>query len=191
MKKYLILSIAFLTYLSASIAVTAQEFKPTDAYTITNERSLGQEEEGVFLVDIVPSADPSKTIATVQVADRDVLSGVQLTLLANPGLEDVSEILKVAFVYNACCTSTETHYVLVKSDDDFIALPSIVNLYCDTLQEDTRYIFPSQAYGAEGSIRRAAITYTETFSIKAVEVLQSIVWNDDDFDNEDAITAID
>ena len=79
---------------------------------------------------------------------------------------------------------------MVSNDNDFIALPSIKNEYAYEPILDIHYIFPNQLFGKEGTILRAALEYTETATIKDIKVLRSIAWNDDDFDTEDAITAI-
>lgn len=174
-----------------SICITnAQEFKLTDTYDITNQRSSGQEEEDTWLVDVIESNNPERLVAILSIADFGLLDEIRISVLSNPDLEDINKILKVTLEYNACCSSTEEFYYLVSNDNDFIALPSIKNEYAYEPISDIHYIFPNQLFGKEGTILRAALEYTETATIKDIKVLRSIAWNDDDFDTEDAITAI-
>ncbi len=184
MQKIILLVFALSLY-----TTNAQEFKTTNKYTLTNVRSMGQEEEGKALIDLVVSEDRSNRIATVEITELELLEGIQITVLSNPNLEEISEILKVEVEYAACCSSTEGYYFLVTDAGDFIALPRLENLYCDTTRSDTHYVFPSQAFGQEGMVLRAALQYNETYTVKDIKVLQGFVWKDDDFDYKDAITA--
>lgn len=169
----------------------AQEFTVTEKYTVMNTRSIDQKDEnGRALIDLVSSDDLSNTIATLNIAAQELLEEIHMTSLQYPGLEDIAEIVKVELAYSACCISTDTYYFLVSEDKNFISLPRLENLYCDGTETDTHYIFPSQAYGQEGTILRAKKHYTTTYEVKNIEVTQSFVWNDDDFDQEEAISAI-
>jgi len=186
MKKFILLAFIF------SICITnAQEFKLTDSYDITNQRSSGQEEEDTWLVDVIVSNNPESHVATLSISDFGLLDEIRISVLSDPNLEDINEILKVTLEHNACCSSTEEFYYLVTNDNDYITLPSIKNEYAYEPISDIHYIFPNQSFGKEGTILRAALQYTEAYTIKDIKVLRSIVWNDDDFDTEDAITAID
>ncbi|APQ16136.1 hypothetical protein A9200_10830 [Maribacter hydrothermalis] len=168
----------------------AQEFQLTDKYDVTNQRSSGQQEEDIWLVDVIVTNNPESHVATLSISDFGLLDEIRISVLSNPDLEDINEILKVTVEYNACCSSTEEYYYLVSNDNDFISLPGIKNEYAYEPITDIHYIFPNQLFGKEGTILRAALQYTETATIKEIKVLRSIAWNDDDFDTEDAITAI-
>lgn len=185
MKKIILLAFAFSFYVT-----NAQDFKTSDKYTLTNERFVSQDNDGKALVDLVLREDSSATIAVLDIVEKELLDAVNISVLSNPDLEDITEIIKVELEYSACCVSTDTYYFMLTSDNDFIALPHIENLYCDTTQIDTHYVFPSQSFGQEGAIVKAELQYNEKYTIKDIKVLQSIVLNDDDFDYEDAITAI-
>ncbi len=185
MKNIILLAFTFTLYVT-----NAQDFNTTEKYTLMNARSIGQEEEGLAQIDLVSSEDSSKTIAIVDITELELLENIRVTVLSEPNLEDINEIVKVELEYSACCVSTDTYYFLVTKENDFIALPRIENVYCDAPQIDTHYVFPNQTYGQEGKILKAELQYTETYTIKDIEVLQSFVWNDDDFDYQDAITAI-
>ncbi|TMM56625.1 hypothetical protein FEE95_08960 [Maribacter algarum] len=189
MKNSILLSLTFLTCTFGLSVTNAQQFRTTEKYTLINERGIGQEEEGAAQIDFVALEDNGETIAILDIGSLELLEDVHVTLLSEPNLEDISEILKVELEYSACCTSTDTYYFLVTDENDFIALPKLENEYCGETQLDMHYIFPSQECGQEGAILKAELQYTETYTIKDIDVLQSIVWNDDDFDYEDAITA--
>ncbi|WP_437372726.1 hypothetical protein [Maribacter litoralis] len=167
----------------------AQEFQLTDKYNVTHQRNIGQEEEDTWAVDVRASENPGKSLATLAIADFGLLDEMRISVLEQPGLEEVTEVLKITIEYNTCCASTEEFYYLV-TNDDFIALPSVKNEYAYEPISDIHYIFPNQSFGQEGTILRAALQYTETYTVKDIKVLRSIAWNDDDFDTEDAITAI-
>jgi hypothetical protein len=168
----------------------AQEFQLTDKYNVTNQRSIGQEEEDTWAIDVIVSENPSNSLATLSIQDFGLLDEIRISVLDNPGLDDITEILKITIEYNTCCASTEEFYYLVSNENDIIALPSVKNEYAYEPISDIHYIFPNQSFGKEGTILRAALQYTETYTVKDIKVLRSIAWNDDDFGTEDAITAI-
>ncbi|WP_339627748.1 hypothetical protein [uncultured Maribacter sp.] len=185
MKNLTLLAILFSIYIT-----NAQEFQLTDTYDILNQRSSGQEEEDIWLVDVIVKDNPENPIASLAISNFGLLDEIRISVLENPGLENVTEILKITIEYNVCCASTEEFYYLVRNDNDFIALPSIKNEYAYEPISDIHYIFPIQSYGKEETILKAALQYTETYTIKDINVLRSIAWNDNDFNTEDAFTAI-
>lgn len=167
----------------------AQEFQLTDKYNVTHQRSIGQEEEDTWALNVIVAENPINSLATLVITDFGLLDEIRISVLEQPVLEDVTEIVKISIDYNTCCASTEEFYYLV-TNDDFIALPSVKNEYAYDPISDIHYIFPNQRFGKEGTILRVALQYTETYTVKDIKVLRSIAWNDDDFDTEDAITAI-
>ena len=137
----------FFAFVICVCATNAQEFKLTNTYDVTNQRTVGQEEEDTWAVDVIETKNPEKTIATLNITDFGLLDEIRISVLQEPeyAYEPISDI---------------------------------------------HYIFPNQSFGKEGTILRAALQYTEKYTIKDIKVLRSIAWNDDDFDTEDAITAI-
>ena len=189
MKNSILLTLTFLACTFGLSTTNAQEFQTSEKYSVVNERIVGQEEEGISQIDLVASEDNSKTIAILDISAIELLEEAHITILTEPNLGAIHEILKVELEYAVCCTVTDTYYFLVTNENDFVALPKLENEYCGETQVDTHYIFPSQKYGKEGTILKAELQYTDTYTIKDIDVLQSIVWNDDDFDYEDVITA--
>lgn len=179
----------FFAFVFCVCATNAQEFKLTNTYDVTNQRTVGQEEEDTWAVDVIETKNPEKSIATLNIADFGLLDEIRISVLEEPALEGITEILKITLEYTACCSSTEEFYYLV-GEDRVITLPSIKNEYAYEPILDIHYIFPNQSFGKEQTILRAAVHYTETYTIKDIKVLRSIAWNDDDFGSEDAITAI-
>jgi hypothetical protein len=176
-------------FLLGVCVTNAQEFQLTDKYNVTNQRFIGQEEEDTWAIDVIDTDNPERHLATLTIADFGLLDEIRISVLTSPDLENISEILKVTLEYSACCSSTEEYYYLVTNDNDFIALPSIKNEYAYDPISDIHYIFPNHSFGKEGTILRAVLKYTETYTTKDITVLRSIAWNDDDFDNEEAITV--
>lgn len=189
MKNNIHLAFTLLAIVGGLFVSNAQEFTETQNYKVTNVRTTNQV-EGISLLDIVLDGKPNATKATLSVTDYALLSNVQISLLSNPELEDVREIVKVRLEYYACCSRTEDHYFLVTNENEFIALPSIETQYGYDPIIALSYIFPSQEFGKEGTILRAELKYTEICTVKDIQVLQSFVWNDDNFDNEDARIAL-
>ena len=66
----------------------------------------------------------------------------------------------------------------------------ITKIYDDITEPIVDYVFPAQKHGTEETIIKAVFYYTNNYKTEKIKVLQSIFWNDDDFDYEDAITAI-
>jgi len=184
-----LLSSTILIVLCALNIAVAQEFETTEKYTLKNERGIDKETEGVGLIDLVTADQESNTIATLMITEQEILESATITVLDDPSLEYISEILKVELVYGACCASSETYYFLVTNAQEYVALPHLENLYCGALLSDTHYVFPNQSHGQDGMILRAELNYDEAYTIKDIEVSQSFMWNDDDFDENDAITA--
>ncbi|SIR21825.1 hypothetical protein [Maribacter ulvicola] len=181
--------IILLTLICCVFVTNAQEFQLTNKYDVTNQRSIGQEEEDTWAVDVVVTNNPEHPFATLSIANFGLLDEMRISVLKEPSLEGITEVVKITLEYNACCASTEEFYYLV-TNNDFIALPSIKNEYAYEPISDIHYIFPNQSFGKEGTILRAVLHYTETYTVKDIKILRSIAWNDDDFDSEDPIIAI-
>lgn len=172
-------------------ASQAQDFIASDKYTVTNKRDrLQKEENGHALIDLVAIDHVSEPVATFEIAQIERLEDIRISSLRDPGLDGITEILKVRLAYEACCRSTDTYYFLVSENRDFIKLPRLENVYCEGSEADTHYIFPIQKRGREAMILRVRKYYSATHDLKEVEVIQSFAWNDDDFDADEATIAI-
>mgnify|MGYP000598532887 CR=1 FL=1 len=186
MKNY-ILIIAFALGI---FAANAQEFKETKTYIAKSEIGTKQQENMPNQIHIVAQNDTSEKVATVVISDADLFEALHIMVLPNPNLKDVREIVKVELEYSACCAYTETYYFLASDEGGYVSLPKIENTYCEVPQPSEQYIFPTQKHGQEETIIRAKFNYTENYIVKGIEILQSFAWNDDDFDFEEAVTAI-
>lgn len=186
MKKYSII----LALIFGFQFVIAQEFTTTEKYVAVNELTTKQQEYTFRLVNIVAANDSSKKIGTIEIEDLDFFEELEITTLPNPNLDNVNEVIKVEVVYLACCAHTETYYFLATNDGEYTTLPFLENVYCDIEDTLTQYIFPNQEYGQKNSILTSAVKYTQTNTIKDMDILKKIVWNDDDaFDYEYAVTV--
>jgi len=168
----------------------AQEFIETEKYTITGITKTKQQEYTSSLFNVVLAEDNSVKIATLSIQDIDFLEDIDVSVLANPNLDNIEEVIKVDVNYNTCCTHTETYYFMVTDENDFISLPHIENAYCEDTVSEVKYIFPAQTLGKENTILKTAVNFTESFTIQDILILQSFVLNDDNFDNYDVDIVI-
>ena len=190
MKNSILLFITLFTYFCATSVSNAQEFKSSDKYSISNERGIGQEEEGATLVDLVFSDNATNVIATLEFFKAEAFHEMRISVLENPELNRINEVIKLEFEYNGYSQTIDTYYFLVNDKGNYIALPKIAKVYDDITEPIVDYVFPTQKHGQEETIIKAIFYYTNNYKTEKIKVLQSIVWNDDDFDYEDAITAI-
>ena len=112
MKNSILLFTTLFTYLCATSVSKAQEFKASDKYSISNERSIGQEEEGTALVDLVISDNATNVIATLQLINSDAFHEIRISVMAKPQLKRISEVIKVEFEYNGYSLAIDTYYFL-------------------------------------------------------------------------------
>jgi len=181
MKNLIILLITILSFQFTN----GQEFTKTNKYTVANRMDTKQQEYATALFDIVSTEDEAFKIATLSILDIDFFENVEISLLSNPNLEKIDEIIKVDINYGTCCNHVETHYFMITDDKDSISLPYVENEYCENTSSEVQYIFPIQALGQEPVILKTELNYTEKQIIKSHKTLQSFAWNDDDFiDNE-------
>lgn len=165
--------IFILSIISSINTIQAQEFTETDKYTLVNQLST-KEQEYTTYVDIITTDDTPHKISTLKISYLDALEDITLTVLPNPEIENIKEVIKVGVYYTSCCSSIETHYFMVTESDEYISLPMIENTYCEDITSKVKYIFPGQASGKYNTILKA-----EVYSPQDYKVIQSIVWNDD------------
>lgn len=160
----------------------AQEFISTAKYTIAEDiQDKGQDYEA-YQVHLVTKEKASEKLATFTINDPELFEMVQITTLDNPGLEGVTEIVKVEVEYLGCCAHVEAYYFLATATQGMIALPRLENVYCDT-SSTAHYTFPNQEYGVVNTILNTEALYNELGEIKYVKLKQSYAWMEDDFDN--------
>ena len=168
----------------------AQDFKETKKYIVVNELITKQQEYASALFNIVAEQDTNKKVTTLDISDLDFFEDITISTLSNPNLENINEIIKVDVNYVTCCARTETYYFLATNDNNFISLPHIENMYCDNTASEVQYIFPSQPLGKEDTILKTEVHFTEAYIIKDTVIQQSFVWNDNNFNNEDAVSYL-
>ncbi len=158
----------------------AQEFKTTLDYIIDTKIVDKQDEYQPRKVYLRATDNISETIAAFAI-EGDAFEGIAITVLEAPELDEVTSVIKVDIEYLACCASVESYYFLETTNKGYVALPKLENVYCDASGTTIAYAFPSQGFGAEETIKKVQVSYTEAYEIKAIDTLNQIVWLDDNF----------
>lgn len=180
-----LITILILTF--ASQFINAQKFIETDRYVVVNKVTEKQQEYTAFF-DIISIGNNAQKVTTIGVSDLDTFDGIVINVLPNPNLENIKEIIRIDTNYSACCGHTDAYYIMVTDDNDFISLPKIENTYCDEAVSEVQYIFPKQAFGKENMVIKTEITYSANIeNVKSTKILQSLVWNDDIFNDGETI----
>jgi len=174
-------SIAIIVLLIGFQLGTAQEFTNTDAYALTSNSHDKGQEYPPYLIHVTTSDDTLNELATIALDSKEFLGDLTLSILKTPGLEDVTEIIKVDIPYELGCEKIVSHYFIVGKDWSVTELPAIENRSCDDVLSDAQYIFPNQQFGEEGLIKTIQLCYDETNTIETIDVVRNIVWNDDEY----------
>ncbi|MCL5127753.1 hypothetical protein [Algibacter sp. L4_22] len=183
MKNLIILLITLISFQFTN----AQEFTVTSKYKVANRMDTKQQEYATALFDIVATDDVSMKVATLSILDLDLFEDVTITLLTDPNLDNINEIIKVDIHYSTCCYHAETYYYMITDTNDSISLPYIENDFCENTTTEVQYIFPVQKLGKEAIILKTEVSFTEKHTIKDLKVLQSFAWNDDDFNDNESV----
>ncbi len=155
-------------------------FIETEKYLVTTEITNQEQEYPAYIVNLVSSDDSSKKLSTLTINDTELFEDIFITTLENPGLEGISEVIKMEVEYLACCAHVESYYFMVEEDGNIVALPELKNVYCEDSDTDFQYIFPNQEYGITGNILQTQTFYKNTRDIKYVNLKQSYAWNDNE-----------
>lgn len=173
--------------------ISAQRsFAETKDFLVTTKPIETEPESLSYIVNLVSAEDQSKKISSLVVEDTELFEDIFITTLDDPGLEGVSEVIKLEVEYLACCAHVEAYYYLIKDDNSIVALPELTNVYCEGSDTDFQYTFPNQEYGIQGNILQTQTYYTEKANeVKYVNLKQSFVWNDGIIQNSNtsAITS--
>ncbi len=159
--------------------INAQEgFTETTKYLVTTEIKDQGQDYPAYVVNLVSAGNSSENITTLTIEDTELFEDIFITTLENPGLEGISEVIKMEVEYLACCAHVESYYFMVADDNEIIELPELKNVYCENSDTDSQYIFPNQEYGIVGNILQTQTFYKNTSDIKYVNLKQSFAWND-------------
>ncbi|MFK7813115.1 MAG: hypothetical protein AB8B59_11510, partial [Maribacter sp.] len=178
--------ILFIVFALGLCIAQAQDFKETTKYIAKSEIGTKQKEYQPKKIQIITVDETSENVASVAISNSYQYDAIRISVLDSPQLRGIKEVLKVELEYNSYSIEIDTYYFLVTTKGAYIALPKVTKVYDDILQPIEDYIFPTQTYGQEETILRAEFNYTN----EVKKVLQRFVWNDDDFDSEEAVTAI-
>ncbi|WP_378178544.1 hypothetical protein [Aquimarina sp. SS2-1] len=176
MKKIIVLFILIIGFQF----MKAQSFQNTEKYVAVTEIKENGSEQPTCIVNLNRLGGISENLATFRINDTELFEDIFITTLENPGLEGISEVIKMEVEYLACCAQVEAYYFLVTEDSNtIIPLPQLTNVYCENADTDTQYTFPNQEYGIKGNILETETLYKETSEIiKYVNLKQSLTWND-------------
>ncbi|WP_109302605.1 hypothetical protein [Aquimarina sp. AU474] len=155
-------------------------FIKTEKYLVTTEITDQEQDFPAYIVNLVRSDDSSEKISTLTINDTELFEDIFITTLENPGLEGISEVIKMEVEYLACCAHVESYYYMVEENGNIVALPELNNVYCEDSDTDFQYIFPTQEYGIAGNILQTQTFYKNTTDIKYVNLKQSYAWNDNE-----------
>lgn len=171
--------------------VSAQSFQQTTKYVVTTEIDDPSLEQPAYVVNLVRSGENSEKLSTLTIEDTELFEDIFISTLENPGLDGISEVIKMEVEYLGCCAHVASYYFLIDDDKKLISLPRIDNVYCEDSNTDFQYIFPNQQYGVPNNILETQTFYTEVSEIKYVNLKQSYTWNDNKYSlsTETAITS--
>ncbi|WP_109433894.1 MULTISPECIES: hypothetical protein [Aquimarina] len=171
-------AIIIILFQSFQFVNAQQGFAETQNFLVTTEIMNQDQEHPSYVINLVRSEDDSQKISTLTIEDTELFEDIFITTLENPGLEGISEVIKMEIEYLACCAHVEAYYYMVKEDNTIVALPELRNVYCENSDTDFQYIFPNQEYGIKGNILETQTFYKETVKdIKYVNLKQSFAWN--------------
>lgn len=156
----------------------AQSFQKTEKYKAVTEIKENGAEQLTCIVNLIRLGGISENVFTFEVKDIELFEDIFITTLEKPGLEGISEVIKMEVEYLACCAEVDSYYFMVNDENELIKLPNLTNVYCENSNTDSQYTFPSQEYGINGNILETETLYKETSEIKYVNLKQSFTWND-------------
>lgn len=184
-------NIAFLIILSLGFQISyAQNFEKTKKYSVKIDAAINTQDNEPNKIRLLGSEDFSSELIAITIKDIDI-EEVFISSLENPGLEGISEVIKLEVEYLGCCAHVNVYYLMVTDDKEFVTLPQLNNIYCENTNADYQYTFPNQTTGKKGEILETETFYTNTYEVKKVNLRQNIVWNNKEFDfsKEQAITT--
>lgn len=186
MKKYTLI----ITFTLGCLAMNAQDFQETKSYILKTETGITKASPLLAKVDILAAEETSRKVATLTLSNLEQYHETRLSVLHTPKLKNIREVLKLELEYGSYSLAIDTYYFLVTEKGGYIALPKITKIYDDITEPIIDYVFPAQKHGREETIVKAIFHYTDNYSTEEIEVIQSIVWNDDDFGSEKVIVGI-
>ncbi|WP_299434418.1 hypothetical protein [uncultured Aquimarina sp.] len=158
--------------------VKAQSFQKTGKYAAVTEIKENGTEQPTCIVNLIRLGGISENLSTFTINDIELFEDIFITTLEDPGLEGISEVIKMEVEYLACCAQVESYYFMITNDNKLVSLPQLTNVYCENSNTDSQYTFPNQEYGIKGNILETETLYKETSKIKYVNLKQSFTWND-------------
>lgn len=184
-------AIIIILFQSFQFVYAQKGFIETENYIVTTEIKDQGKDNPAYIVNLVRADESSDTISTLTISDTELFEDIFISTLENPGLEGISEVIKMEVEYLACCAHVESYYFMVGENNDVIELPELKNVYCEDSDTDFQYIFPNQEFGITGNILQTQTFYKNASDVKYVNLKQSYAWNDNTigFSKATAITG--
>ena len=167
--------------------VIAQEFELTNAYQVTINEVVTQEQQPTMQGVLLSDAEQSLRLTTFPVEAAEQIEQITVSEFKNPGLQGIKNVLKIETRYVEFCSYLVSQYILVTKNGDFISLPSLGNTRCNDTSTEVQYLFPRQKLGTTNQIVQAEVGIVPTVKVNLV-TQQIFIWKDDSFGTMSAIS---
>jgi len=177
MKNIALLLFGFFAFTS----VNAQSITTDSEYQLRTKIQEKEDAYAPLTMMLHATNDSEDILGSFQIADQDLVDEVHITTMKDPGLDGISEVVKVEVAYSACCVYVVSHYFMITDEQDVIMLPQLENTYCEDTNTEIVYSFPNDVFGTPGLIVKAEQIYDDAAAFAQGKVLNSIAWKDDFF----------
>ena len=148
------------------------------------EFDLTETEKNIQISDIIYlylTENKNDTISKYKVYPSESDIGQKLEIDEITSLEGFKTKIRVEIQSTACCTSIETHYLLIDSDNNIVKLPGIKNYHCDGPEPKYDLIFPEHKYGVPNAIVKAKLIFDENYKLKNYKEISKIYYDGSNF----------
>ena len=146
--------------------------------TEINDQGFEQPE---YVVNLVRSGEDTEKLTSLTIEDTELFEDIFISTLEDPGLDGISEVIKMEVEYLACCAHVEAFYFLIDENQNVIQLPQLKNVYCENSNTDFQYTFPNQEYGVSNNILETQTYYTDASKVKYVNLKQRHAWDNNTY----------
>lgn len=158
----------------------AQEFDTTDDYFVSFQGQLNDEGEALQSAILMTKENSPKEITSFPIIDTEMINGITISRMKNPGLHGVKSVIKVEVQYIEYCAYNVANYILETEKGGYVSLPMLTNEDCNDNPNEMVYLFPSQKFGEANKILTSQVSFSSNGTINA-EKEDSFVWNDDNY----------
>ncbi|MFC5045809.1 hypothetical protein ACFSTE_19820 [Aquimarina hainanensis] len=170
--------IAFIFILILSLhTISGQEFTASTDYIYTKTIKKTGKEYPSYVIDLYQNSDNDKSLVSFTIEDTELFEGIFLSVNKTPGLEGITEVIKIEVEYLGCCAHVDALYYMLTDENKVIKLPNLTNVYCTNSNADFQYTFPNQQHGIKNNILKTKTTYTDSHNKGFVTTKESFTWN--------------